>query len=118
MADRELELTKTQLLDALADYLEVRGIGGCQGKFLKYIEQIRQGVFETEKPTADSMMVCGVWLDDSSSLVTGFDLYLKQPKISDDDKLSAILVGETWDDIMRRYHEFMGWEPYVPMEED
>jgi hypothetical protein len=25
------------------------------------------------------------------------------------------IEGEDWEDCMRKYHEHMGWEPYVPM---
>ena len=37
--------------------------------------------------------------------------------ISSTDKLLKTIEGEDWDDCMRQYHEFMNWEPYVPMKE-
>lgn len=36
-------------------------------------------------------------------------------------EIDAVLIkeiyGTDWNDCMKQYHEFMGWEPYVPMEE-
>jgi ADP-ribosylglycohydrolase len=28
----------------------------------------------------------------------------------------AVFEGPDWEDCMRQYHEFMGWEPYRPMD--
>jgi hypothetical protein len=26
----------------------------------------------------------------------------------------AVFEGTDWEDCMRQYHEYMGWEPYIP----
>ena len=31
-------------------------------------------------------------------------------------KLLHTIVGKDWNDCMTKYHELMGWEPYVPFD--
>ncbi len=35
-----------------------------------------------------------------------------------DAKLILIISGKDWTDCMTKYHEEMGWEPYIPMENE
>jgi len=35
---------------------------------------------------------------------------------SDCEEFCCIIEGTDWDDIMKKYYEHMGWEPYKPME--
>ncbi len=32
-------------------------------------------------------------------------------------KFCCFIEGQDWTDIMTKYHEHMGWEPYEPMED-
>jgi len=119
VAERELELTKTQLLDALADYLEVRGVGGCQGKFLEYVEQIHSGLFDGMDKPPKPKMVCGVWVGEGAALVTSLDAYKdhKRDILEENMKLVMVLCGDNWNVLMQKFHDYMGWEPYVPVED-
>lgn len=34
--------------------------------------------------------------------------------LEDDAVLIKTIDGDDWNDCMKQYHEFMGWEPYKP----
>ena len=34
--------------------------------------------------------------------------------LEQDSKLIATFEGESWNECMTKYHEYMGWEPYKP----
>lgn len=39
-----------------------------------------------------------------------------------DEGVEPVLIGEIeaydWNEAMTKYHEFMGWEPYQPMDDE
>ena len=35
-----------------------------------------------------------------------------------DAKRITAIIGEDWNDCMKQYHEYMGWEPYKPEEDE
>lgn len=55
---------------------------------------------------------------DNSTLI-GVDENGNHPQkdfLTEDGKLCCVIEGESWDAVMIKYHEHMGWEPYIPME--
>ena len=67
-------------------------------------------------------MVIEHWYDDESTSVfpkgdqRNLDLQ-KELAVGTPVKCCEI-EGETWEECMTKYHEHMGWEPYVPMDEE
>lgn len=43
---------------------------------------------------------------------------LKDEQFMPNPKLILTIEGENWTDCMTKYHEQMGWEPYIPMENE
>ena len=68
-------------------------------------------------------MKYGLWkhMDQGVSLTfTGFDAYeeyVRQGAIEPDAELIWTVEAESWNEACTRYHEFMGYEPYKPMDE-
>lgn len=48
---------------------------------------------------------------------TAIDKYHKQKQliVEPNSKLIKEINGDDWNDCMKQYHEYMGWEPYKPM---
>lgn len=36
--------------------------------------------------------------------------------LTEDGNFCCTIEGKDWNDIMKKYHEHMGWEPYKPLE--
>lgn len=73
-------------------------------------------------------MICQHWTEDENytgpeeDRVSGGDCISTTEYFSDPKnawqliglKLCCTIEGETWEDVMTKYHEHMGWEPYIP----
>ena len=54
--------------------------------------------------------------DDTTITVIPFDHSQKAQLIADGAILQQTFEAIDFDDAMRQAHDYMGWEPYVPME--
>ena len=70
-------------------------------------------------------MICEHWTEDGTDNpdMIGGDTVMESEAFKRPDlawslvglKYCCTIEGETWEDVMTKYHEHMGWEPYVPM---
>jgi DTW domain-containing protein YfiP len=63
-------------------------------------------------------MIFEVWRDPRDNSITLFPASLQDKNrqlLSKRAKRLHLIVAGSWDAAMRRHHEIMGWEPYVPM---
>lgn len=70
-------------------------------------------LYFTKKTLMESIKVEIYEDNDSITAVVDDDPY-KVQMIGCNSKLIRTIEGEDWDDCMKKHHEIMGWEPYVP----
>lgn len=57
------------------------------------------------------------WNCDDGEVI--FPIPHKQKKfLTENGTFCCTIIGKNWNDIMRKYHKHMGWEPYKPMDLD
>lgn len=61
-----------------------------------------------------------IWGSESEDSVTGIcdDDFENRKFLADDAVLIRTIEGTDWNDCMRQHNELMGWNPYIPMDED
>lgn len=65
-------------------------------------------------------MKCEVWKDKNGDFAMFPETHSPEQKAliaGEDPVLLTVIEADNWDDAMRQYHEYMGFEPYVPMED-
>ena len=50
--------------------------------------------------------------------LAGFSFANSKSHLEPDAKLILTISGKDWTDCMTKYHKEMGWEPYIPMENE
>jgi hypothetical protein len=62
-------------------------------------------------------MIIEHWMDDNSN--TAFIKGNYQEYLFTGTPVKCCEIeGDSWEDCMKKYHEHMEWEPYIPMDED
>jgi len=68
----------------------------------------------------NNKMKVEVWYcesDDSTTVICDDD-FENRKFLGDDAVLIRTIEGTDWNDCMRQHHKLMGWNPYIPMDED
>jgi hypothetical protein len=62
-------------------------------------------------------MVYSAWGVDgvASTLIEGDQLPAWQRQMEPELQLIKVFEAPSWDEAMRQYHDWQGWEPYKPM---
>lgn len=61
------------------------------------------------------MTLYEIWESESSTTFIPAESINKNILLEDDSRLIGTIIADTWDEAMTKYHEFMGWSPYKPM---
>lgn len=61
-------------------------------------------------------MLYEIWKSSSSSTFIPSDHNQKDILLEPDAEFIGNIEADSWEEAMTKYHEFMGWEPYKPMD--